>query len=124
MLGREAVDPTIQAAIQVETLRASLLEELAAALAPATIQVTIQVAIQAAAMLAAAGQQAYKSAVLQRAMGLQSLDHFRRTFRIPLVNAQWLAMTDPNSPNNPNQLYQLTPVGRQWLDRFNTLPKP
>ncbi len=122
VLGRLALDPTIQAAIQVKALKGSLLDELAAALGPATIQVTIQVAIQVAGMLAAAGRAPQKSAVLQRAMGLQSLDYFRRTFRIPLVQAQWLAMTDPDRPNNPNQLYKLTPQGQAWLDRFNTLP--
>jgi ATP-dependent DNA helicase RecG len=117
-------DPAIQATIQVEALRTNVLSDLSAALGAPTIQVTIQVAVQVAAMLGAAGRAPQKSAVLQRTMGLQSLDHFRRAYRIPLVTAQWLAMTNPNSPNDPNQHYTLTPKGQAWLDRFNALPRP
>lgn len=75
-------------------------------------------------MLATASNAPQKSAALQRAMGLKSLDHFRRTFRIPLVNTTWLVMTDPESPNSPNQHYVLAPKGLAWLHRFNALPKP
>jgi hypothetical protein len=75
-------------------------------------------------MLEAAGKQPSKSAVIQKAIGLKDLELFRRRFRMPLVKAQWLAMSDPNSPNSPQQLYALTSQGKAWLDRFNTLPKP
>lgn len=114
-------DVTIQATIQVEALKTSVLSDLSAALGTPTIQVTIQVAMQVADMLDAAGLAPRKSAVLQRAMGLQSLDHFRRAYRIPLVAAQWLAMTDPASPNSPHQHYTLTPQGQAWLQRFKAL---
>ena len=69
---------------------------------------TVQVATHVASILQAAGRQASKSAALQKAIGLKGLEHFRRRFRTPLVKAQWLAMSDPNSPNCPQQLYALT----------------
>jgi len=117
-------EATIQATIQVDALRTSLLNDLSAVLGTPTIQVTIQAAMQVASALEAAARAPQKSAALQRAMRLESLDHFRRAYRMPLVAAQWLAMTNPNSPNDPNQHYTLTPRGKAWLDRFNSLPKP
>jgi ATP-dependent DNA helicase RecG len=116
--------PTPQVTPQVTPLITSVLVELQAALGAPTPQVTPQVATQVASMLEAAGKQPSKSAVLQKAIGLKDLEHFRRRFRTPLVKAQWLAMSDPNSPNSPQQLYALTPIGQAWLDKFNTLPKP
>jgi hypothetical protein len=124
VLWRPVADPAMQVTMQVEALRTSVLSDLASVLGQPTIQVTIQVAIQVARMLEAVGKQAYKSAVLQRAMGLQSLDHFRRAYRSPLITADWLAMTDPANPNSPQQRYRLTPKGKEWLDHFNALPKP
>lgn len=116
--------PTPQVTPQVESLITNVLEGLQAALGAPTPQVTPQVATQVARMLEAAGEQPSKSVVLQKAIGLKDLEHFRRRFRTPLVKAQWLAMSDPNSPNSPQQLYALAPKGKEWLDRFNTLPKP
>ena len=77
-----------------------------------------------AKMLRAVEGTPQKSVVLQEAMGLLNLEHFRRGYRTPLSQAGWLVRTDPGSPNSPQQRYRLTPKGQAWLDRFNTLPKP
>lgn len=121
---QRTVQVTTQVSTQVDALRASLLEDLAAALDAPTMQVTMQVATQVANMLRATETTPQKSAVLQDAMGLSSLEYFRRSYRTPLSQAGWLVRTDPASPNSPQQRYRLTSKGQAWLDTFNTLPKP
>ncbi|HRD52086.1 MAG TPA: ATP-binding protein [Flavobacteriales bacterium] len=114
---------TMQGAMQADALRNSLLEELATALAQPTMQVTRQAAMQVASMLQLASAAEQSRDALQEAMGLANRDHFRKQYLVPLMQSGWIDRTlDP--PNHPQQRYRLTPKGKAWLDRFNTLPKP
>lgn len=113
---------------QVEALRNSLLMELGLVLGSptmeVTMQVTMEVAMQVAALLNVLVEGPQRSKRLQEAMGLRSALHFARAYRAPLLKAGWIAWTNPDSPNSPQQRYRLTPAGKGWLDRFHALPKP
>jgi hypothetical protein len=111
--------PTAQVTDQVEALRNSLLEELAAALGIPTDQVSDQVArvLQQALPAPASTEE------LMNAAGLAHRPHFRTQYPGPIMQGGWLVRTHAR-PNHPQQRYRITAKGRAWLDRFNTLPKP
>ncbi|MDX9750223.1 MAG: DUF4062 domain-containing protein [Flavobacteriales bacterium] len=123
-LYRPVQEDTPEVTMEVNSLRNSLLNELEVVLDMLTMEVTMEVAMQVAAMLDTLLNEPQRSKVMQQAMGLRSAMHFENAYRAPLLKADWIERTDPESPNSPQQRYRLTPKGRAWLERFNTLPKP
>ena len=119
----QVVHRTDQVTDQLELLKDSLLQELAAALGTPTDQVTDQVADQVARMLQHAVIAPAKSEELIQAAGLAHRPHFRAQYLVPIMQAGWLVRTHVRS-NHPQQRYRITDLGRAWLDRFNTLSKP
>ncbi|MBK9148874.1 MAG: putative DNA binding domain-containing protein [Flavobacteriales bacterium] len=117
-----AQDPTAQVTAQVEALRASVFGDLAAALRAPTAQVTAQAAAQVAAIMQAAAEGEQSSDALMAAASLSHREHFRKNYLTPLMMDGWLVRTLPQ-PNHPQQRYKITEKGRNWLDRFNVLPK-
>lgn len=109
----------VQVTDQVDALRNSLLEELAAALGIPTDQVTDQDThmLQRTVPVPASTEE------MMSAAGLAHRPHFRTQYLVPIMRGSWLVRTHAQ-PNHPRQRYRITDRGRAWLDRFNTLPKP
>ena len=53
---------------------------------------------------------------LQRVFKLKDQKNFRRNYLQPALDAGLIAMSNPESPNAPNQKYVLTEAGRRHLD--------
>lgn len=56
---------------------------------------------------------------LQDAVALKHRPTFRANYLHPALELGMIEMTNPESPNSPQQKYRLTPVGRAWLQKKN-----
>lgn len=101
---------TPQVTPQDNRREAKVVEELAACLGLPATQVTTQVGklLQAAAA-------PRSRAELQHAVGLADRKHFRESLLNPLLAAEWLAPTIPETPTSRLQKYRLTAKGNAWL---------
>lgn len=53
---------------------------------------------------------------LRQAIGMKDSTHFKKTILDPLLNENFIAMTSPDKPTSPNQMYFLTEKGKAILD--------
>lgn len=56
---------------------------------------------------------------LMQALGMKHKPTFRKNYLNRAMEQGLISMTDPDSPRNPHQRYQLTDLGRQWLHKQN-----
>lgn len=56
------------------------------------------------------------SEALMQALGLKHKPTFRKNYLSPAMAKGWVAMTDPDSPNSPQQRYRLTEAGLRWTE--------
>lgn len=56
---------------------------------------------------------------LQDAVALKHRPTFRANYLHPALELGMIEMTNPESPNSPQQKYRLTPVGQAWLQKKN-----
>jgi ATP-dependent DNA helicase RecG len=110
--------PTPQVTPQADTTIDAALTQLAGALGLSTPQATQQVAQQVARLLEAVAEQPHSREELQQTTGLKDREHFRAQYMAPLLAAQWLAYTIPDSHRNPHQQYEISTAGREWLERY------
>ena len=80
-------------------------------------QVTPQVTPQVQAVLRESEKVA-SAAQLQKAVGLKDRVHFLKNYLEPLLQAEWIERTIPDSPRSPKQKYRLTEKGRKVLKRI------
>ena len=55
---------------------------------------------------------AFARETLMERLGLQHRPTFRANYLRPALDAGWIEMTQPKSPNSPTQRYRLTTLGR------------
>lgn len=53
---------------------------------------------------------------LRQAVGMKDSTHFKKTILDPLLDEGIIAMTSPDKPTSPNQMYFLTEKGKAILD--------
>ena len=54
---------------------------------------------------------------LQATLELKDRKNFRTQYLDPALEAGWIALKYPDSPNHPKQAYLLTEAGKEVLDR-------
>ncbi len=82
--------------------------------ATGTEQVTPQVTPQVRALLDVIGNETDRDS-LQQSLGLKARKNFRLLYLAPALDAGYIEMTEPDSPNSPTQKYRLTEKGHQLL---------
>ena len=80
-----------------------------------TPHVTPQVTPQVGRLLAVADGE-LRGNELQTRLGIADRKHFRITYLAPAIEAGLIEMTDPTSPNSPQQRYRFTDLGRRLRD--------
>ena len=85
-----------------------------------TDQVTDQVTDEVAKLLVIAAQGEQARRMLQDALGLKHIPHFRSAYLLPALAQGYLEMTLPDQPNSRLQRYRLTEKGQRWLLPRNT----
>ena len=61
-----------------------------------------------------------KISELMADIGLVHKATFRANYLKPALAAEWVEMTNPESPNSPAQKYRLTPLGKQVAARLKS----
>lgn len=82
-----------------------------------TPQVTPHVTPQVQTVLRKSEEVA-SAAQLQKAVGLKDRVHFLKNYLEPLLQAEWIERTIPDSPRSSKQKYRLTEKGRKVLERI------
>ncbi len=82
---------------------------------PVTGEVTPEVTPEVRLMRVLNGEMNRQS--LQDAMSLKDDEHFRKTYLLPALEAQFIEMTIPDKPRSSKQKYRLTEKGKQILER-------
>jgi len=101
----------------ISTLRGILTEN-----SPSTDQVSDQVSDQVKSLLKQLLRIA-DAATTEQLMSRLTLKHrptFRKNYLRPALDAGWITMTQPNSPNSPTQRYGLTLEGREFAARMSS----
>jgi predicted HTH transcriptional regulator len=80
------------------------------------VEVTDQVARQHAILRAAAGEAPPSRSDLMAVIGVTSHSYNVRRFLAPLLEAELLELTQPDSPRSPTQRYRTTAAGRAILE--------
>jgi predicted HTH transcriptional regulator len=58
------------------------------------------------------------SSAIQNALQLKDRESFRDTYLIPALKAKYIAMTIPDKPKSPNQMYRLTELGLKLKNKL------
>ncbi len=84
---------------------------------PSTVEVTteatVEVTTEAQLLMALRGEMSRKE--LQKALGLNNDEYFRKKYLLPALEMGLLARTIPNKPNSPLQKYRLTEKGKKQM---------
>ena len=60
-----------------------------------------------------------KRSEIQDLLGLKHDDYFRVNYILPALELNFIEMTIPDKPNNPNQKYRLTKLGFKLKNQLN-----
>lgn len=118
-VGGEAIlQPTLQATDQTKQVEISYIQQVNNEPAGFTGQVTPQVTLQAEGEVLESVQRValvleneMKRSEIQEILGLSDRANFINSYLLPALEAGYITLTYPESPNHPNQKYRLTDKG-------------